>query len=309
MPLKLSQNQSQKTQKGFTLIEVSIAILLMGILLAGSLTIASALIEIDKREQVDIQLLEVSKAMKMYLVMNKYLPCPDITGDGRENRHSNGVHCSNDFGSLPFLNLGVASKDAWGNNFAYKVNERVDVVTRDYITDICEPASVFAKTGVKTTTTDFAYCPETATYFCNDACHSACGVNCDFSKDPRKVTPPYFHFSTQPIGAEAFDSLRKDRADPKKNLILFSSVDLNDDEAKDVVANSIVAMVVSYGKNGARAWENCSATSGLTPIEIENCDGNRVFQKSLKGEEFNFFSWVTLNDAKQIMIQHKGFSK
>ncbi len=298
-------------QRGFTLIEIALAILLIGLLIGGSLTLTGAFRDMDKQQQVEAQMLEISTAMEMYLLVNSYLPCPDVTGDGRGDRHANGINCQNDFGYLPHINLAVDATDVWGNPFAYKVNERVDVTATSYITDICESASVFGKTGVLTKPNTFAFCPASATYFCdNPLCTADCGVMCEFNRDPRQsATPPYFHFATQPTATKAYNNLSMNLPDPKKNLILFSTEDLNGDGHKDVIANSIVAMAISYGKNGARAWNNCAIAADLTAVEVENCDGNRVFEKTLQGERLNFFSWITLNEAKQVMIKRGGFSE
>ena len=48
-----------------------------------------------------------------------YLPCPDTDGDGRENR--TGVTCDHPTGLFPWVDLGVASQDAWGNHLLYAV--------------------------------------------------------------------------------------------------------------------------------------------------------------------------------------------
>ncbi len=296
-------------QQGFSLIEIALTILLISILLAGSLTLTGAFRDLDKREQVVEQLADISKAMNMYLAVNKHLPCPDIDGDGREDRHLTG-HCNRDMGGLPYVDLAVARRDAWGNPFAYQVNTNADTATYSYITDICEPASVFAKTGSLTIPAGFEYCPASATYFCDGGCADACGVNCVI-RDPRQPnTPPFFHFVTQPIGA----GINFDQNDNKGSLRLVSADD-------QIIANSIVAMVISYGKNGYKFWNrdrngdreidsaNCSIAAGLTPIEVENCNQDNQFQQALTGEELNFFTWMTLNEAKQIMIQTGGFSE
>ena len=53
-----------------------------------------------------------------------YLPCPDTDGDGTENRNVND--CSSFSGTissgfLPWVDLGVAPQDAWGNRLRYAV--------------------------------------------------------------------------------------------------------------------------------------------------------------------------------------------
>lgn len=298
-------------QQGFTLVEIALAVLLISLLLGGSLAITGAFRDLDQQEQVEEQLSKISKAMEVYLAVNKHLPCPDTDGNGRENRHSNGVQCASDAGALPFVDLAVVGKDPWNNAFAYKVNERVDVISHhSYITDICQPASIFGRAGVPTSpSAEFAFCPTSATYFCR-ASRAPCSVNWDFVRDPRQTTPPFFNFATQPIGAEAFDSLNNNPSDPdpRKNLILFATELVAGNPVRKAVDNSIVAMVVSYGENGWQAWNDCSATNPmLNAIEVKNCNEDRVFERALRGKELNFFTWMTLNEAKQVMIQSGGF--
>jgi hypothetical protein len=48
------------------------------------------------------------------------LPCPDTDNDGVENRAANGA-CANAEGNLPWVTLGLGRKDAWGNNYLYRV--------------------------------------------------------------------------------------------------------------------------------------------------------------------------------------------
>lgn len=59
------------------------------------------------------------------LINRHYLPCPDVTGDGREDRDAVSGECVNAAtsvrGGLPWLTLGVKGHDAWGNRLTYAV--------------------------------------------------------------------------------------------------------------------------------------------------------------------------------------------
>jgi len=62
-------------------------------------------------------------------LQHAYLPCPDTDGDGRENRNLATRACieqvvgSNlSHGWLPWVDLGVAQQDAWGNRLLYAVS-------------------------------------------------------------------------------------------------------------------------------------------------------------------------------------------
>lgn len=52
-------------------------------------------------------------------ITRHYLPCPDIDFDGDEDRLSG--ECSNSRGHFPWVDLGTASQDAWGNRVLYAV--------------------------------------------------------------------------------------------------------------------------------------------------------------------------------------------
>lgn len=49
-----------------------------------------------------------------------HLPCPDTDGDGMENR--TGTACASVEGDLPWVDLGVAENDSWGNHYRYRVS-------------------------------------------------------------------------------------------------------------------------------------------------------------------------------------------
>jgi prepilin-type N-terminal cleavage/methylation domain-containing protein len=59
------------------------------------------------------------------LITRHYFPCPDRSGDGREDRNETTGECisagSTVRWGLPWLTLGVRGHDAWGNRFTYAV--------------------------------------------------------------------------------------------------------------------------------------------------------------------------------------------
>lgn len=48
-----------------------------------------------------------------------YLPCPDNDGDGYEDRGGPSGSCSSSIGYFPWVTLGTAQQDAWGNRLLY----------------------------------------------------------------------------------------------------------------------------------------------------------------------------------------------
>lgn len=283
--------------KGFTLLELLIVIVIIGILAVGGVKIYSTFYQLDKANQAQVDLIEIREALMTFLKVNLYLPCPDTNGNGRENRSTNGgvERCTADNGYLPSEDIGMPEFDPWGNRFLYKVNARADDATR--IVDICQTASVFGRSGARTyPTADFAQCSDTGIYYCNDDCASAsnvCGTgNCVYNKDPRLADePPYFGMMTPPVSAQT---------DGYKNLTIYDSASLT-----NVVDDLAVAVVVSFGENGAKTWANCNDANSAA--EKENCTvagDERDFVQATQSSDFDdYLTWIRLNDAKQAMFE------
>ena len=114
-----------KSVHGFTLIELAVAMFII-VLLLGSILVPLTT-QVEQRQISDTQrsLEEIKEALIGFSVANGYLPCPDITSgtnanDGAED--VTGTNCTSAEGNVPWATLGVASSDAWGNRFRYRVD-------------------------------------------------------------------------------------------------------------------------------------------------------------------------------------------
>ena len=279
--------------KGFTLIEVAIALVIIGLLISGGTYLYGQQYTVGKVDQTREQLDNIHKVMLTFVKTNGFLPCPDTDGDGLENRQSNGA-CRSREGRLPARTLGVDGEDAWGDPFYYRVNARAEDLNR--VTDICQSASVFGaitSSGVpRTKDSNFAMCPDTHLYYCRK-CSDVCGSLCDFSADPRPNLnkPPYFHTSTRPVSSEA---------DGFKNLTIKSP-------QGDTLQEVVVAVVVSFGRNGLMTWGSANANtpscpSSLTSDEQENCDNDTTFIDGRKAID-DYLVGITLREVKQAAIE------
>lgn len=113
----------QKSINGFTLIEVSIALVIVGLLLMGGMALLSASSDTARYKSTQSTLNEVKQTLQGYYVINKRLPCPDTDGDGIENPPTPTGTCTNARGFLPHVTLGVGGNgDAWGERFKYVVS-------------------------------------------------------------------------------------------------------------------------------------------------------------------------------------------
>ncbi len=115
------KNTSQVSQTGFSLIELTVVLFIVGLLLGGMLKPLSTQIEIKERKSTQDQLEETIEAIYGFALQNGRLPCPDTDLDGTENRVSFDI-CSGDEGGIPSDELGVDPLDAWGHRILYRVS-------------------------------------------------------------------------------------------------------------------------------------------------------------------------------------------
>ncbi len=105
-----------KNQVGFTLLELAIVLLIIGLLISSVLMplIASKTAQ-DVRKTEDM--LEKAKgALLGYAIIREGFPCPDNNSDGIADSP-----CSTYEGDLPWLDLGIQTQDAWGSNIQYRI--------------------------------------------------------------------------------------------------------------------------------------------------------------------------------------------
>lgn len=123
-------NVTKKISGGFTLLEMIIALAILGILLAGIMGPLSTKYEQSQRQETLDKLEEIKEALIGFALTNGRFPCPDTDNDGDENRTGTDTDtdqaCSTvtnfySAGQVPWLTIGVAQFDAWGETFSYTV--------------------------------------------------------------------------------------------------------------------------------------------------------------------------------------------
>lgn len=132
---------------GFTLIEMAVVLLVVTLLLGGLLVPLATQVQQRKISETQQMLEDIKEALFGFAASHvatdnhPYLPCPDVTAtvtgqtamipnDGQEDRcpDANGGcitvgkdACPVTRGNLPWVTLGTASADSWGNRFRYQV--------------------------------------------------------------------------------------------------------------------------------------------------------------------------------------------
>lgn len=132
-------------KKAFSLIELSIVIVIISILLSGALSIVTTTSNKSKIRTTNNNISEIYKALKVYLVANKRLPCPApitaVKSTDTNYGHSSGAagSCSESgvygsninttivYGMVPVKDLGLSidmAEDGFGSKFSYVVDAR-----------------------------------------------------------------------------------------------------------------------------------------------------------------------------------------
>ena len=111
-----------KKQSGFSLVEIAIVLVIVGLMVGGLLTPLT--MQLEQRKAADTQraLEEAREALVGFAVRYGYLPCPAISAsDGQEDR--SGSRCTDERrdGYLPWATLGLAKLDAWHHLYRYSV--------------------------------------------------------------------------------------------------------------------------------------------------------------------------------------------
>ena len=138
--------KKSREKRGFSLIELSIVILIVSILITGSLGISKTAINNSKAKVTKDRMGAVYQAFTNFLATNRRLPCPAVITvakgtSGYGNEAATPGTCANTFvsstnapnlsyGMVPIAALGLdpdMAEDGWGTKFVYVVDKRFTV--------------------------------------------------------------------------------------------------------------------------------------------------------------------------------------
>jgi prepilin-type N-terminal cleavage/methylation domain-containing protein len=106
-------------KSGFSLLEMTVVLLILGLLMGGLLMPLQAQTEYRKRQQTASALAEIKEALIGFAILNGRLPCPSFVSDPAHIEFGvAAVTCprtsARSEGYLPWKTLGVSETDAWG---------------------------------------------------------------------------------------------------------------------------------------------------------------------------------------------------
>lgn len=123
---------------GFTLIEMTMVLLIVGLLVGSFIIPLGAQMDINNLKLTDQRLAQAKEALLGYAARNRRLPCP---ASNAINGTQDTTICAQE-GFLPWADLGVESRDAWGNYLHYRADSAHTTITGAY--NISIPAATDA---------------------------------------------------------------------------------------------------------------------------------------------------------------------
>ncbi|WP_319380840.1 type II secretion system protein [Thiomicrorhabdus sp.] len=134
-------------QSGFTLMELMIVVLILSLLVWPFLEGVQRVRFEAKRELSASRLNAAKQVLLNFVRVNAFLPCPDGSRDGFEDRDGSG-RCKYASGHLPYREVLVSPlqlKDAWGNEFIYAID--ASALDGGLIQNSGSSAAYFARDG------------------------------------------------------------------------------------------------------------------------------------------------------------------
>lgn len=183
----------RRNSRGFTLLEMAVVLMIVGLLLGGLIPTLSAQMNAQRSNNTQTQLNEIMEALTGFAVINGRLPCPaSTTSNGQESFCAtySGVctptttlpshgRCSNPYdGLVPAATLGLTPVDSqgyvldsWNNRIRYAVTAYDD--TTNDIFSFTSPDGI--KTTGLSTSPNLIVC-STATGMSGSACASGASL-------------------------------------------------------------------------------------------------------------------------------------
>ena len=117
-------------QSGFSLVEMAVVLMILGLLLGGVLAAVGDSTNSIRISNTQAELKQIEEALYGYAQANGYLPCPATESSGGYANPPTGNNCTRDHGFVPVATLGLNGSvnadglllDAWQNPYRYSVS-------------------------------------------------------------------------------------------------------------------------------------------------------------------------------------------
>lgn len=121
-------------EKGFSLIELSIVLIIVGLLMSAGVGIMNSVSKTSKIAKEKANMGIIKNSLIAYAFSHGRLPCPDTNGDGSENCPTS--NCTNPPCGLPFIDLSLSSVniDTWSLPYGY---DGTDILTTTHAKNLC----------------------------------------------------------------------------------------------------------------------------------------------------------------------------
>ena len=108
-------------ENGFSLIELSIVLVIVGLLMSAGVGIMNSVSKTSKIAKEKANITIIKNSLITFGFSHGRLPCADTNGDGSENCPAS--NCANPPCGLPFIDLSISSvnKDTWSLPYGYDV--------------------------------------------------------------------------------------------------------------------------------------------------------------------------------------------
>jgi prepilin-type N-terminal cleavage/methylation domain-containing protein len=119
----MRDSMKMRGMAGFSLVEMAVVMVIVGLMIGGLLTPLSVQLEQRKLTDTRKTLDDAREALFGFALRNGYFPCPAVSAsNGLEDR--SGAECSGGKrqGFVPWATLGVAKLDAWDHLLRYSVS-------------------------------------------------------------------------------------------------------------------------------------------------------------------------------------------
>lgn len=132
MQMKTNKQIQYSKISGFSLIEMAIVLVIIGLLAGGILLPISEQLQNTRLTDNENQMQTIKEALIGFAISNGRLPCPaTLTSSGMESPQGGG-NCTLQHGFVPFQSLGLSGQfnqdnlysDPWNNPFGYSVTVR-----------------------------------------------------------------------------------------------------------------------------------------------------------------------------------------